>query len=379
MPQKIKKLNRSALRLAKVMPIDKMYQSIVKEAKELFGAVNGSIYLEIEGSLRRVYTTIAVKERVFVRDECPTRKSFDDKDIEIIPVSEFLKNHPNYDFKEVTHFVSIPLVSNNISIALLYLQFKHPKNFTELDIEMMKAFANVASLRIRNFILHDNLGNTLEIRDLFISLAIHELSTPITTLSGYINLAKKSNSKSYFDSIDIQLERILKIMKSLERFHQLKKVGTVKHKKFSLGQAISRATVNFRSRFPCYRLIIEEEFTIPEIHIKGDLYKITQVLIHIFENAAKFSKDITPIVVQIKKDLKQVNIVVCDKGQGIPKIDIKKVMNGHYKAGGHTQQGMGLGLYLNKIIVESHGGKINMKSKLGQGTKVIITLPTIEK
>ncbi|MBX4205811.1 HAMP domain-containing histidine kinase [Candidatus Microgenomates bacterium] len=372
-------LKESAKNLAHRMPTDKTYASIIREAKQLFNASNGSIYIELDGVLKRVYTTIPFTERVFVRSKGHTKKAFDSKEITVITAKDFLKIHPEYNIHGITHFVSVPLVYDNISVALLSLQFKRNEEFNKNELDALKVFSYISSLRIRNSILYEDLGKSLKIRDMFISLAIHELNTPITTLSGYVSLAKKKSSGEYLDPIILQLERINKIMDSFKKFHQIKEQSnSLVRRKFDLKQAVSRAIIDFRSKFPSYKIIIEESIDSNKPLVKGDLYKISQVFVHIFENAAKFSKDLTPIVVQIKKDEKNVIASIEDEGSGMSKKDLKQVMDGHYKASGNTQQGMGLGLYLSKIIIESHSGKINIKSKLGKGTQVVVKLPLIK-
>jgi two-component system sensor histidine kinase KdpD len=108
-----------------------------------------------------------------------------------------------------------------------------------------------------------------------------------------------------------------------------------------------------------------------------DIHRITQVLRHLLENAAKYSPEGTPIFVSAEVQGDKLVASVADRGPGIDDIERMMIFDKFYR--GQSQryrvQGTGMGLAIAKAIVEAHGGKIDVTSQLGQGTVFSFTLP----
>lgn len=105
--------------------------------------------------------------------------------------------------------------------------------------------------------------------------------------------------------------------------------------------------------------------------------RIRQILTNLLINAAKYSPDSTPIDVHIKKSAHSVRIAIRDYGSGIAEDLIPKIFDRYYRATPTKDKvdGLGLGLYVTKSLVELHGGKISVKSALGKGSTFYVEIP----
>jgi two-component system sensor histidine kinase KdpD len=111
--------------------------------------------------------------------------------------------------------------------------------------------------------------------------------------------------------------------------------------------------------------------------VRVDLERIAEVLIHLLENAAKYSPDGTPITISAEARDSMVDISVADRGPGIDDIEQSLVFEKFYR--GRDQryrvQGTGMGLSIAKAIVEAHGGSIGLTSQPGSGSVFHFTMP----
>ncbi len=121
-----------------------------------------------------------------------------------------------------------------------------------------------------------------------------------------------------------------------------------------------------------------------EVHIPGNLpavsmdsQRIREVLLHLLENAAKYSVEGTPILVSAERKGAAIAISVADRGPGIDAFEQSLIFDKFYRGRnqGYAASGTGMGLAISKVIVEAHGGSIGVVSQLGSGSVFTFTLP----
>jgi signal transduction histidine kinase len=100
-----------------------------------------------------------------------------------------------------------------------------------------------------------------------------------------------------------------------------------------------------------------------------------QALDNIVDNAIKYSTTEKHLAVSARATARSVTLTVSDRGTGIASKDLSRVFERFYRGGNATVSGSGLGLPIAKRIVESHGGRIDLRSAIGSGTEVDVTLP----
>jgi two-component system, OmpR family, phosphate regulon sensor histidine kinase PhoR len=122
-----------------------------------------------------------------------------------------------------------------------------------------------------------------------------------------------------------------------------------------------------------FDLVVDVPPDLPQICI--DRPAMIQALDNIVDNAIKYSTHDKHLAVRGRANGKTVTLTVQDKGTGIARKDLSRVFERFYRGGNVTVSGSGLGLPIAKRIVESHGGRIEVRSVVGSGTEVDVTLP----
>lgn len=107
-----------------------------------------------------------------------------------------------------------------------------------------------------------------------------------------------------------------------------------------------------------------------------DPVRLDQIMTNLVENAAKYSTPGTPIRITIEEHPGAVVISIRDQGPGIPAEDLPRLFERYYRGAGQRRQGVGLGLYIARGLIEAHGGTISVESELGVGTVFRVSLPT---
>ena len=106
---------------------------------------------------------------------------------------------------------------------------------------------------------------------------------------------------------------------------------------------------------------------------------IERAVVNLVTNALKYSNENTPVVVKVERKRDLALVALSDQGAGIPAEDAPHLFDRYYRAKtGLGQEGLGLGLYISRLILEAHGGRIWVQSQVGQGSTFFFTLPLAE-
>lgn len=224
----------------------------------------------------------------------------------------------------------------------------------------------------------------------FVSMAAHELRTPVTSIRGYLSVfldeAKDltDQQRNMLDRVQISATRLDALISNILHSSNIEK-GIIRLRKepLSLESLIQNVIEDYKNRSKEKDVSIV--FNKPEkeiINIFADIEKIREVLTNLITNAILYNKPGGEVLIKLtyKKDCAE--ICIQDTGIGIPKEAQQNLFNKFFRVGQNIDkdsQGTGLGLYISKAIVELHGGKIWVESELGKGTKFTFTLPTEQK
>jgi PAS domain S-box-containing protein len=107
--------------------------------------------------------------------------------------------------------------------------------------------------------------------------------------------------------------------------------------------------------------------------------KLERVIANLLTNALKYSDDDTPVTVRLSRGARDIELAVSDRGIGISPGSVKRIFDRYYRTTGGKARasGLGLGLYIAQLIVEAHGGRIDVSSEVGKGSTFTLTLPSI--
>ena len=381
------KIYGAALKFLIPLTAEETYKTIVNEATQLVDGQNGSIILKQKGVLKMVYASSPVSYKVGMRRGGAREEVFKKQEGRVLHVKQIKKLRkitPDIEGLRAKSIIIVPLTNQTESIGILTIMSREDRHFSKSDLEVLKLFGSLASLAIRKTQLYDEVKQSLETRDLFISMAAHELRTPLTSVNGYIQLVKgktKTDQKipaRWIDELEFETNRLKNLV---EEFLEINRIRTGKLKydwtEENLKKIVKRAISTFQFSKPDRKVILIDKIK-DDDSIIGDKNKLTQLFVNIVENASKYSPPEKDIKVTMDKKDGYFEVDVEDQGQGIPKEDLSKVFRGFYKGKNSLHEGMGLGLYLAKNIVEQHHGEININSRENEGTKVKIELPVKE-
>jgi PAS domain S-box-containing protein len=221
----------------------------------------------------------------------------------------------------------------------------------------------------------------------FLSMASHELKTPITSMKMFVDLLYKELSKSdvekpkYLASrIKDQTNRLTELTNDLLDVSRIE-TGKLKlnKEKFDLTELI-KDTVEGLQATTEHKLIIENNGV---KQVTADKYRIYQVLVNLITNAIKYSPPHKKILIRTEIDgEKSIVLSVKDYGIGIPIEKHAKIFERLYQVADLDQKtypGLGLGLFITKEIVKRHNGNIWLKSSKGKGSTFFVTLPRDNK
>lgn len=231
------------------------------------------------------------------------------------------------------------------------------------------------------------LEQAVKVRDEFLSIASHELKTPLTSMILQLQLLKKNLDAGTFDvekikkGVDVNL-RQSKVLANL--IEQMLDVSRIKNGKMQLNlEHVTMAQV-VQSSIDSYSINVKNRGLDLDVEIRdesiinGDSFKLEQVVYNLVSNALKYGNN-SPIHITVYKENEYSVLSVKDQGIGIPKEIIQNLFN-LFERGVAPKNiaGLGLGLYICKEIVHMHGGKIEVESKVNEGSNFKIYIP-IEK
>lgn len=224
----------------------------------------------------------------------------------------------------------------------------------------------------------------LDIRkDEFISMASHELKTPVTSIKIYTELLEKLNlgekPKAYLGKMNSQITKLTKLIADLLDISKIQ-IGKLPSQKsfFNLEELLEDASSTFAKTDPAHKLVSKIRFG---GKIWGDKDRIGQIITNLLANAAKYSPKDSKIILSTYESrlTKEIIISVQDFGIGIEKQYQDKIFGRFYRVAtkeGKTYPGLGMGLYISHIIAEDHGGRMVVKSEPGKGSTFFVMLPS---
>jgi len=220
------------------------------------------------------------------------------------------------------------------------------------------------------------------LKDEFLTIASHELKTPITSLKATLQLMNRMICDSTANN-----NQLVKLAQNGER-HIAKLSHLVddllNSTKAEQGElALSKKTFKMSEVIDgcCGHIFLDGKYTIRyegdhSVEICADQHKIDQVMINFVNNAVKYAPDSKEIVVSVERRENCIKVSVTDHGRGIPSEDQPHVFKRYYRGNKKSQiSGLGLGLYISSEIIRKHGGDIGVESELDKGSTFWFTLP----
>ena len=229
----------------------------------------------------------------------------------------------------------------------------------------------------------DSLEQSEQRRQEFIANVSHELKTPMTTISGFADgildgTIPPESEKKYLQIISSETKRLARLVRSMLELSRLqaKDRATLLKNSFDISEQLRLTLITFADKIDQKHL--EVVFNVPEEAIKvlGDVDAITQVIYNLLDNAIKFSRENSPLTISLWKDSKKAYVSIRNCGSTIPEAEIPLLFDRFHKSDRSRSQdrdGVGLGLYIVKTILNNHGEDIAVTSRQGV-TDFVFTL-----
>jgi PAS domain S-box-containing protein len=282
--------------------------------------------------------------------------------------------------------VRVPLVARGRVLgAITFFGFGTREAYTPIDQALAEELGRRCGLAIDNARLHAEAQRATHLRDEFLSVAAHELKTPMTTLRGYAQLLGRSLSDGQIpphtllqrgvEAIDWQSEKLVRLTE------QLLDVSRLEAGKLQLTLRSADLVGLVRGIVQSVQVTTQKHaltLSAPESYFATvDPMRFEQVVANLVGNAVKYSPNGGAIEVTLDQpDPNRIVMVVRDWGLGIPADRRANLFDRFYQAHGEGNfGGLGLGLYVSRQIVELHGGTIEADFPSGGGSRFAVTLP----
>jgi len=273
-----------------------------------------------------------------------------------------------------------PLKEADTSIRKVVLLMEDITELTRLEEELRDSYVKLENA-------YAELKEEAEVKSDFISTASHELRTPLTVINSYLEMFEDGmlgtlddNQNEKFAVIRSQTDHMIRLVEDMLDTLKLESRKFKIQKQSLKLDEIAKSAVDEVSRLADLKehaMSLKINGELPRI--KGDRQRIKQVFGNLLTNAIKYTPNKGRINVELKNENGHLLVSISDNGVGIAEEEHDKIFEKFYTVGGKSltreSERMGLGLTIAKGIVEAHGGRIWVESKLDKGSTFFFTLP----
>ena len=292
--------------------------------------------------------------------------------------------------KGVRSLIGVPLRTRDRLVGILHVGAFEPHRFGAHDIETVSLVADRIAIAVENAELFEaarraehvaaEFETAVRMRDEFLSVAAHELKTPLTAAKTAAQLLTRTfrdtrltaTQTRALETVERQIGKLSRLASQLLDTVRLESGRLeIDREELDVVEVVRAAAEQAQATSDHHTFTIDAP---SELRINGDALRLEQVLTNLFDNAVKFSPEGGPIEVGVKRMVTTAVITVRDHGIGVPREDRPKLFDQFYQA--HpNRSGLGLGLYISRHIVERHGGTMYAEQPEGRGTRFVISLP----
>lgn len=349
--------------------------------------------------LKKIKIPISEKNNIFYKALTERKKqiTYNLSDI-LIPNYSIEKTEKLQVVNEITSNVVYPLILYKEVIGMMMINLSDiDQHLFEYKKDLIDRLPGIIEITINNALLYKRIqdANTKlkeldHLKDEFLSIASHELRTPMTAIKSYLWLAlsgkggeMSEKQKFYVERSYNSAERLIKLVNDLLSISRIESGRiAVELKDADMEKIIDDVIIEVIPRANELGLTVTfmPHQDIPQV--KADPDKIKEVLINLIGNSLKFTPKGGEINISVENKDNMLLVHVKDTGQGIAKEDISKlfqkfnIIKGSYEVNHNIFQGTGLGLYISKSIITLHHGTIWVESEgKGKGSTFSFSIP----
>lgn len=284
-------------------------------------------------------------------------------------------------------------VKNNVTGVLVVLTTTMKEDQSKEEKAILSEFVKEVGIALDNALLYQGLKATNQklieldqMKDEFVSIASHELRTPMTAINSYVWMALNKGgalppkAKDYLDKVAISTQRMIALVEDMLSVSRIES-GRIKLEPTSINLCDLVKDVHEEIMIKAKERNQTLEFTCNAegLNAWADLNKVREVITNLVSNAIKFTEVGGKVWTEVYGDQTSVTVSVSDTGRGIAKEDLPRLFTkfGRIENSFSTvaqTQGTGLGLYICKKYIEAMGGQIGAESEAGKGSRFWFTL-----
>jgi signal transduction histidine kinase len=280
--------------------------------------------------------------------------------------------------------LAVPVRTRGRTLGVITLGTAPPqRRLGTADVTMAEELARRVAVALENASLYRDAQAAVRLRDEFLSVASHELKTPLTSLKlqhGLIDRALGAESREKMgprlSTAMRQVHRLTALVDSLLDVSRIS-LGrlSLEPAEVDLGQAVRDAVDRMEEVFALAGCSVRVDVPGP-LPGRWDLLRLDQVLVNLLTNAAKYGAGRPVVVEALAEGVGEVRLSVRDEGIGIAAEDLARVFGRFERAVSERHYGgLGLGLYISRQIVDAMGGRIEVESRPGAGSIFTVRLP----
>ncbi|HEX9015684.1 MAG TPA: ATP-binding protein, partial [Chloroflexota bacterium] len=221
------------------------------------------------------------------------------------------------------------------------------------------------------------------LKDEFLALAAHELKTPLTSIKGYAQMLLSAKASVLGDStrraLQVMDQQADRVNRMVEQFLLVEEIRSgrlaLNLERIDLAEIVARSCGRLGSAASAHAVICR---VADGTYVDADERSLGLVLSNLLENALKFSPTGSPVEVTLSVAGAEARLSVRDHGVGIPEEKQGHVFDRFYQVQPGTSKGVGLGLYISQELIASHGGRMWLESREGEGSCFFFALPLSE-
>lgn len=297
--------------------------------------------------------------------------------------------------KGIRSLLGVPLMIEGRVLGVLHAGSLHMRQFTEQDSNLLQIVGDRVALAIDHARMVESARTakheaelaeaTVRARDEFLSVAAHELKTPLTSLrlAGQTLLRRIDEGRTpdpaslerSLRTVDRQINRMTILVNHLLDTVRLQAGNlAIEPSLVDLVELLTPVIDQVRSQAPSHELVVRAP---EDLWVQVDAMRFEQVVVNLLDNAVKFSPSGGEIDVELGRvEPNLIRFVVRDHGIGVPEAHRSQLFTRFYQAHGKEHRsGMGLGLYICRQIAEMHGGRITVEFPDDGGTRFVVELP----
>jgi PAS domain S-box-containing protein len=390
-------INLMVKTISEELDLNKILQKVTDLTTQITGAQFGAFFyntVDVSGESYMLYTLSGAPREAFEKFGMPRNTAvfhttFSGKGTvrvdDITKDPRYGQNAPHFGMPEghlpVVSYLAIPVISRSGNV-IGGLFFGHPEagKFTAEHETILAPIAAQAAIGLDNAKLYEEVKTLNDKKDEFIGLASHELKTPLTSITGYLQILSRINTDEktgrFVSKTLHQVKRLNMLVSDLLDVSKIE-AGKLQllSEKFDARAVLNDAIELVQQSYNTHQIILNTDVT--HIIVKGDPNRIEQVIINLLTNAIKYSPMANKVEVTLSHTGHELTIGVKDYGIGIAPEKFTQLFSRFYRVEelNPNISGLGIGLYISHEIVTRHNGKLWIESELEKGSTFWFSVP----